>query len=134
MERARWSDSCPFGTASNVRRFRDMPIEFYFTPELHLKDGRIIRDLEDAASFCSRARASPRNRSARRGLTQVRTGGQSGDRPCCSTLLRAMGGGTRSSGLAASSFVGTPPRRRDDRLGCRDKIERPSQAPSREFD
>jgi hypothetical protein len=40
-----------FGTASNVRRFRDMPIEFYFTPELHLKDGRIIRDLEDAASF-----------------------------------------------------------------------------------
>ena len=28
-----------------------MPIEFYFTPELHLKDGRIIRDLEDAASF-----------------------------------------------------------------------------------
>jgi hypothetical protein len=51
MERARWSDSCPFGTASNVRRFRDMPIEFYFTPELHLKDGRIIRDLEEAASF-----------------------------------------------------------------------------------
>jgi hypothetical protein len=31
--------------------FRDMLIEFYFTPELHLKDGRIIRDLEDAASF-----------------------------------------------------------------------------------
>jgi hypothetical protein len=28
-----------------------MPIEFYFTPELHLKDGRIIRDLEDEASF-----------------------------------------------------------------------------------
>ena len=28
-----------------------MLIEFYFTPELHLKDGRIIRDLEDAASF-----------------------------------------------------------------------------------
>ena len=50
-QRARWSYSCPFGTASNVRRFRDMPIEFYFTPELHLKDGRIIRDLEDAASF-----------------------------------------------------------------------------------
>ena len=43
--------SCPLGTAGNVRRFRGMPIEFYFTPELHLKDGRIIRDLEDAASF-----------------------------------------------------------------------------------
>jgi hypothetical protein len=28
-----------------------MVFEFYFTPELHLKDGRIIRDLEDAASF-----------------------------------------------------------------------------------
>jgi hypothetical protein len=28
-----------------------MAIEFYFTPELHLKDGRIIRDLHDAASF-----------------------------------------------------------------------------------
>jgi hypothetical protein len=49
--KGRRSYSCPFGTASNVRRFRDMPIEFYFTPELHLKDGRIIRDLEDAASF-----------------------------------------------------------------------------------
>jgi hypothetical protein len=28
-----------------------MATEFYFTPELHLKDGRIIRDLDDAASF-----------------------------------------------------------------------------------
>jgi len=28
-----------------------MLIEFYFTPELHLKDGHIIRDLNDAASF-----------------------------------------------------------------------------------
>jgi hypothetical protein len=27
-----------------------MPIEFYFTPELHLRDGR-IRDLDDAISF-----------------------------------------------------------------------------------
>jgi hypothetical protein len=25
-----------------------MATEFYFTPELHLRDGRIIRDLEDA--------------------------------------------------------------------------------------
>jgi hypothetical protein len=38
-------------SAGNVRRFRVMLIEFYFTPELHRKDGRIIRDLEDAASF-----------------------------------------------------------------------------------
>jgi hypothetical protein len=28
-----------------------MTIAFYFTPELHLRDGRIIRDLDDAASF-----------------------------------------------------------------------------------
>jgi anti-sigma factor RsiW len=28
-----------------------MATEFYFTPELHLKDGRIIRDLEDAKAF-----------------------------------------------------------------------------------
>jgi hypothetical protein len=28
-----------------------MATEFYFTPELHLKVGRIIRDLEDAKAF-----------------------------------------------------------------------------------
>jgi Winged helix-turn helix len=28
-----------------------MAVEFYFTPELHLRDGRVIRDLEDAISF-----------------------------------------------------------------------------------
>ena len=39
------------GTAGSARRFRGMATEFYFTPELHLKDGRIIRDLDDAASF-----------------------------------------------------------------------------------
>ena len=37
----------PPGTAW---RFRSMAIEFYFTPELHLKDGRIIRDLDDATT------------------------------------------------------------------------------------
>jgi hypothetical protein len=36
-----------------------MPIEFYFTPELHLKDGRIIRDLDDAASFAREQEARP---------------------------------------------------------------------------
>ena len=43
----------------NVGRFRDMLIEFYFTPELHLKDGRIIRDLEDAASFAREQEVRP---------------------------------------------------------------------------
>ena len=36
-----------------------MPIEFYFTPELRLKDGRIIRDLDDAASFAREQEVRP---------------------------------------------------------------------------
>jgi hypothetical protein len=36
-----------------------MLIEFYFTPELHLKDGRIIRDLNDAASFAREQEVRP---------------------------------------------------------------------------
>jgi hypothetical protein len=36
-----------------------MAIEFYFTPELHLKDGRIIRHLDDAASFAREQEARP---------------------------------------------------------------------------
>jgi hypothetical protein len=36
-----------------------MASEFYFTPELHLKDGRIIRDLDDAASFGREQGARP---------------------------------------------------------------------------
>jgi len=36
-----------------------MPAEFYFTPELHLKDGRIIRDIEDAVNFAREQEARP---------------------------------------------------------------------------
>jgi hypothetical protein len=36
-----------------------MTIEFHFTPELHLKDGRIIRDLDDATSFAREQEARP---------------------------------------------------------------------------
>src|SRR5438309_3442111 len=39
--------------------FRKMRTEFYFTPELHLKDGRIIRDLDDATSFAREQEARP---------------------------------------------------------------------------
>ena len=39
--------------------YPDMLIEFYFTPELHLKDGRIIRDLDDAASFAREQEVRP---------------------------------------------------------------------------
>jgi hypothetical protein len=33
--------------------------EFFFTPELHLRDGRIIRDLDDAAGFAREQQARP---------------------------------------------------------------------------
>jgi hypothetical protein len=36
-----------------------MAIEFYFTPELHLRDGRVIRDLEDAISFAREQEIRP---------------------------------------------------------------------------
>ena len=36
-----------------------MAAEFYFTPELHLKDGRIIRDIEDAVNFAREQEARP---------------------------------------------------------------------------
>ena len=36
-----------------------MATEFYFTPELRLKDGRVIRDLEDAASFAREQEVRP---------------------------------------------------------------------------
>jgi hypothetical protein len=36
-----------------------MAVEFYFTPELHLKDRRIIRDLDDALSFAREQEARP---------------------------------------------------------------------------
>jgi hypothetical protein len=36
-----------------------MATEFYFTPELLLKDGRIIRDLDDAASFAREQEVRP---------------------------------------------------------------------------
>ncbi len=41
-----------FGGTSRLHwRSPSMAVEFYFTPELHLRDGRVIRDLEDAISF-----------------------------------------------------------------------------------
>src|SRR6266700_2997995 len=36
--------------------FRKMRTEFYFTPELHLKDGRIIRDLYRIPEIVTRGR------------------------------------------------------------------------------
>ena len=36
-----------------------MIAEFHFTPELHLRDGRIIRDLGDAVGFAREQEARP---------------------------------------------------------------------------
>jgi hypothetical protein len=36
-----------------------MTIEFYFTPELRLKDGRVIRDIEDALGFAREQEPRP---------------------------------------------------------------------------
>ncbi|HEY4857584.1 MAG TPA: hypothetical protein VIH98_13060 [Xanthobacteraceae bacterium] len=36
-----------------------MPIEFNFTPELRLTDGRIIRNIADAAAFAREHEARP---------------------------------------------------------------------------
>jgi hypothetical protein len=36
-----------------------MAIEFNFTPELHLRDGRIIRHLDDAIGFAREHEARP---------------------------------------------------------------------------
>ena len=36
-----------------------MATEFYFTPELRLKDGRVIRDIADALSFAREQEARP---------------------------------------------------------------------------
>jgi hypothetical protein len=47
------------GTLGSAWRFRRMAAEFYFTPELHLKDGRIIRDIDDALGFAREQEARP---------------------------------------------------------------------------
>lgn len=36
-----------------------MAIEFHFTPELHLRDGRIIRHLDDAIGFAREQETRP---------------------------------------------------------------------------
>jgi len=36
-----------------------MAIEFRFTPELHLRDGRVIRDLNDAIGFAREQETRP---------------------------------------------------------------------------
>src|SRR5205809_7907838 len=51
------------GTSGTAWRFRSMAAAFYFTPELHLKDGRIIRDIGDALNFA-------REQEARLGVDQ----------------------------------------------------------------
>jgi hypothetical protein len=49
---------CP-GTFDSARGYHGMSIEFNFTPELHLVDGRIIRNIEDAIAFAREQEARP---------------------------------------------------------------------------
>lgn len=42
-----------------MRRYSGMSIQFNFTPELHLVDGRIIRNIEDAIAFAREQEARP---------------------------------------------------------------------------
>jgi hypothetical protein len=58
------------GTPDNGRRFLTMSIEFYFTPELHLRDGRVIRDLDDAAGLLASRSFDPASTSATRSCTR----------------------------------------------------------------
>jgi hypothetical protein len=47
------------GTHSCHARYAAMAIEFHFTPELHLRDGRIIRNLDDAVGFAREQEVRP---------------------------------------------------------------------------
>ena len=83
-----------------------MAIEFHFTPELHLKDGRIIRDLDDALSFAREQEARPgvdQRDEILHKIEQAR-GKEAGS--SCSTLLLEMARGARNSrvGTARSLF------------------------------
>jgi hypothetical protein len=59
-----------FGGTSGLHwRSPSMAVEFYFTPELHLRDGRVIRDLEDAISFALSWTDSPATQRASKSAT-----------------------------------------------------------------
>ena len=51
-------DGCREGTIAALPNFLGM-VDFYFTPELHLADGRIIRHLEDAAAYAREHEVRP---------------------------------------------------------------------------
>jgi hypothetical protein len=47
------------GTEIQPSCFACMAVEFFFTPELHLRDGRIIRHLDDAIGFAREQEVRP---------------------------------------------------------------------------
>jgi hypothetical protein len=47
------------GTERAGHAYAAMAIEFNFTPELHLRDGRVIRHLNDAISFAREQELRP---------------------------------------------------------------------------
>jgi hypothetical protein len=52
-------DSHIIGTDGLPAGYAAMTIEFHFTPELHLRDGRIIRDINDAVGFAREQEVRP---------------------------------------------------------------------------
>jgi hypothetical protein len=47
------------GTFPGKRHCSGMSVDFNFTPELHLRDGRVIRNLADAVSFAREQESRP---------------------------------------------------------------------------
>jgi hypothetical protein len=80
-----------------------MPIEFYFTPELHLKDRRIIRDLDDAASFAREQEVRPGVDQRDEVLHKIE---RAEDRETAHARRVRSSGETRRSGLGATARLG----------------------------
>jgi len=81
-----------------------MATEFYFTPELHLTDGRIIRDLDDAMSFAREQEARP-GVDQRDEILHNLERAESQEAPCCSTRFLEMAGTAGRSRIVTCSRV-----------------------------
>ena len=83
-----------------------MLIEFYFTPELHLKDGRIIRDLEDAASFAREQEVRPGVDQRDEVLHKIE---RAENQEAAHAAAHLLDGGARHSGLGARAGLSGHP-------------------------
>ena len=78
-----------------------MLIEFYFTPELHLKDGRITAISTTRQALLANRDFGPASTSVTKVLHNIETRSDSRTRSCCSTFVRAVAGGARRALIAA---------------------------------